>query len=330
MKIRVVREDFNEIEIRPKKDFKTYLSLIEKDVKNILGNKAGNYLFSCPACNSEITKFSFSKNGFVYRECQSCGTVFMTPRPTINMLHDFYLKSKGLSFWNSIDFQESIERKEYVFEPRIRWIEEAVEFTKESSRNFLDFYSKYSILCNKLSKLSLFNNKDSYKPIKNIKSEIAKAGFNVIDTLKNKRYSVITAFEVFDRFYDPQNVIKRLSEIIEVGGLLFISTKSSSGLEFQILKAKSQNLIPPIHLNIFSVEGMISLLENNSFEIIELSTPGSLDLKIIEEQINEVELPKFIKDILLLRNKSIKESFQEFLQRALLSSHMRILAKKIN
>ena len=114
---------------------------------------------------------------------------------------------------------------------------------------------------------------------------------------------------------------------MEKGGLLFLSTKSASGLDFQFLLKKSKNIVPPLHLNIFSVEGMIKILEDFNFEIIELSTPGSLDIKILEEQINEISAPKFLIDLIQNRDNYTKETFQEFLQRARLSSHMRILAK---
>jgi len=56
-------------------------------------------------------------------------------------------------------------------------------------------------------------------------------------------------------------------------------------------------------------------------------TRAKLLLEIYQTQINEIELPKLLSDIIINRDSQIKESFQEFLQRARLSSHMRILAK---
>ena len=69
------------------------------------------------------------------------------------------------------------------------------------------------------------------------------------------------------------------------------------------------------------------MLEDFNFEVIELSTPGSLDLQNLENQIDDIELPKIFYDIIKNRDLQIKETFQEFLQRSRLSSHMRILAK---
>ena len=327
MKTRVLRDDYREIEIRPAEEFDYYLSLIAKDIENIFDSKAGNYFYYCPACKAEKTGFKFSKNGFVYRECNKCGTVFMTPRPDKGMLHDFFEKSEGLEYWNSKLVQDSVPRNEHIFEPRVRWIHESLDFNENSSRKFLDFYSKYSPFIKKISQIPDFSKKVSYRPIDNIQNDLSRYNFEIINDFEEEKYSVITAFEVFDRFYSPRSVLKTIKANLEKGGLLFLSTTSASGLDFQFLLKKSKNLIPPIHLNIFSVEGIIKLLEDFDFEVVELSTPGSLDIQNLENQIDEIQLPKFFIDIIKNRDFYVKESFREFLQRARLSSHMRILAK---
>jgi hypothetical protein len=143
---------------------------------------------------------------------------------------------------------------------------------------------------------------------------------------------VITAFDIFDRFSDPRQVLTELHNSLTENGLLFITTISGSGFDIRILNEKSRSIVPPIHLNIFTVEGMQKLLESNNYEILELSTPGSLDIELVStatENCSTLKLPPVIDDILCNRNEAIKNDFQEFLQRALLSSHMRVVARKI-
>jgi len=327
MKTRIVRDDYREVEIRPEDEFNRYLELIQIDIINIFGDNAGNYMYTCPACENENSIFKFSKNGFVYRECLKCATVYMTPRPSIAMLHNFFKNSEGLKYWNSKIVKEVSSRKIHVFGPRIRWINESLEFGNESSRIYCDFYSKYSPFIEKMAQIKEFTKKVSYKPVDEIIDELKKNDFIITEKFDEEKYSVITAFEVFDRFFNPREVLRMIKNNLEPGGLLFISTTSASGLDFQFLGEKSKALIPPIHLNIFSVEGIILLLNSFNFEILEMSTPGFLDLPTLEKHQHEIILPKFLRDIINNRNENIKESFQEFLQRARLSSHMRILAK---
>ena len=79
MKTRVLRDRFQEKEIRPQEEFLKYLELINKDVINIFDGKSGNFFSYCPACESRTSKFCFSKNSFTFRECLECETIY-TPK----------------------------------------------------------------------------------------------------------------------------------------------------------------------------------------------------------------------------------------------------------
>ena len=328
MKTRVLRDQFKEKEIRPQKEFLEYLRLIDQDVKDIFKSSAGNFFNYCPACTSESSSFSFSKHGFTYRECNDCGTIYMTPRPTREMLHEFFENSKGLKYWNLKLVKGSVSRRKHIYLPLIRWIEESLEFTSKSEKIYCDLYSKYSWLVQGISSIKQFSNQVSYKPIKEIDKKLKKNNFSVIQDFEDSKYSVITGFEIIDRLYNPREMLGHIKNNMEDGGLLFISTMTSSGLDFQYLKEKSKNLVPPMHMNIFSIEGIVKMFEDFDFEIIELSTPGMLDVNILENNIDNIELPKFIKDIICNRDTLVKEAFQEFLQRGRLSSYLRLLARK--
>ncbi len=329
MKNIVLRDDFSEFEIRPEEEFSRYLELIREDIKEILNSDAGKNFNYCPACKNSNSKILFEKETFIYRECSRCATVFLSPRPTRKMLHDFFFKSKALKYWNSKIMQETENRKMHVFNPRIRWVQDTIEFNDSSNKVFCDFYSKYTPFLKSMDKMTEYTKKVSYKPAYDIRDDIKLIDFEITEELAENSCSIITAFEVFDRFYNPRSVLDVISKSLENSGMLFLTTTSSSGLDIQLLKEKSRSLIPPIHLNIFSVEGVVLLLEEFGFEILELSTPGSLDIHLIEKELHNVEIPKFISDIIINRNNQIKESFQEFLQRSMLSSHMRIAARLI-
>ena len=328
MKTRVLRDRFKEKEIRPQKEFLEYLALIDQDVKDIFKSSSGNFFKFCPACTSESSNFSFSKHGFTYRECSECGTIYMSPRPTREMLHEFFEKSKGLKYWNLKLVKGSVSRRKHIYLPIIRWIEESLDFPSNSQRIYCDLYSKYSWLLKGISSIKQFEGQVSYRPITEINKKLTSNDFSIIQDFKDKKYSVVTGFEIIDRLYNPREMLGYIKNNMEDGGLLFISTMTSSGLDFQYLKEKSKNLVPPMHMNIFSIEGIVKMFEDFDFEIIELSTPGMLDVNILENNIDSIKLPKFLKDIILNRDKYVKEAFQEFLQRGRLSSYLRLVARK--
>jgi hypothetical protein len=111
---------------------------------------------------------------------------------------------------------------------------------------------------------------------------------------------------------------------------LRIGTRSASGFEIQLLWEEAR-VYPLEHINLVSVEGIRHLVEKAGFIIEELSTPGQLDLQIIERQLQsrqEFSLWRFLSYILQHRGENTKNSFQKFLQENLLSSHLQILCKK--
>jgi hypothetical protein len=80
-----------------------------------------------------------------------------------------------------------------------------------------------------------------------------------------------------------------------------------------------------------SVEGVEKLLTRNGFEMEELSTPGELDVDIVLNSIGEnkeIELPRFIRQIVHSSNEELKKNFQKFLKENRLSSHIRAIARR--
>jgi hypothetical protein len=88
----------------------------------------------------------------------------------------------------------------------------------------------------------------------------------------------------------------------------------------------------PEHLNLLSVEGVSILLEAAGFEVVELSTPGQLDLELVTQAVEQdptIELPPFIDYLIHQRGDLAHEEFQTYLQKHRLSSHVRVAARKV-
>ena len=63
-------------------------------------------------------------------------------------------------------------------------------------------------------------------------------------------------------------------------GLFIMTSTTSSGFEYQVLGKYSPNLIPMDRLNLLSLEALIGQMKKAGFEIIEVSTPGRLDVRL--------------------------------------------------
>ncbi len=143
--------------------------------------------------------------------------------------------------------------------------------------------------------------------------------------------NVIEAFDVLDGAYDPQAYLKDCRRKLAAGGLLFLSSTSSVGMDIQVLWEHAQRISPPDHLNLFSPEGIEGCLERNGFELLELSTPGQLDVDILLNYLRnepDAQVPSFIRYLLTKRGEDAHQALQEFLQHYRLSSFLRVVARR--
>jgi len=106
---------------------------------------------------------------------------------------------------------------------------------------------------------------------------------------------------------------------------------NGKGFDIQLLKENSNSIYPPYHINFFNINSLKIILKKIGFKKILIDTPGELDFNIVEKNhdlipnnINRLIFKKLLKKM----TNSEKINFQKLLKKQLLSSHMRIVAKK--
>jgi len=335
----VMIDDVRELEIWPSDLFDKYLEITQNEVKRLLVNKDKLIDVSCPACGNRKKKEAFKKFCFNYVECKECNTLYVSPRPPEKLISNYYSQSKALDFWYSnIVEKTQKDRMEHLSRPRAMWISNLTNEYLPSPNSFIsispmshDFiYEIY--LSNIFKSISVIN---PHRIISNTFSE--KKGLKIIDQGLDEisdevESDVACAFGVLDRVFDPEKFLKLLNKILNKDGLLFLTTSCISGFDLQVLWNYSKSIYPPDRINILSIESLALLLEKQGFEIIELSTPGQLDIELVKNAIEknkDIKVPRFISYLINSRSESAHRSFQEFLQQFKLSSHVRIAAKKI-
>lgn len=332
----VMLDDVREIELWPSKLFDKYLELTEKDVKELF-NKKDLVEVSCPACGDKNKKKSFNKYGFAYNECCNCKTLYVSPRPNEEKIYKYYKESKAVDFWHSEIIKNTLKNRTiHQSIPRATWIANLVEEYFEKHDVFVSVNTISQSLLEEIKRLNLFTTKLLYKPLIKISdSFISDGGFQIINdeiNQKNINANAASAFGVIDRVFSPKKFLESARSFLTKDGLFFITTSSISGFDLQVLWDKSKTIFPPDRMNLLSIEGLSILFEKNGFEIIELSTPGQLDVELVKNAIkNEknINIPRFISYMIDNRDENSHHSFQEFLQHYKLSSHVRIAAKKI-
>ncbi|MBI4596936.1 MAG: hypothetical protein HY737_00860 [Candidatus Omnitrophica bacterium] len=136
--------------------------------------------------------------------------------------------------------------------------------------------------------------------------------------------------ESLDRVDDPAALLRAVAGRLVDGGLLFVTALVASGFDLAVLGCRSAYLYPPDRANCFSLRGLSLLLERSGFALQEVSTPGMLDVEIIQAHLqHEASLPLSVFERqLVTADHETQRAFQTFLQQQALSSFARLVGRK--
>jgi predicted dehydrogenase len=332
----VVSDELHESQVHPQTLYDQYLALSEKDIVQWFQSSSLTSS-SCPVCGQTASQPAFSRWGLSYAECQSCATLFVSPRPTGHQLKDYRDQAPSSRFWRERVLAETSEsRKEKIFIPRRQWIQSLCSEISQTPIIYADYGSKFEGYLAACAGLPLFERRIAIEPDASLVQACRTHGYELLDsaaadTQLNGALDVVSGFETLNETSSPRVWIERAHGWLRPKGMLVLTAKASSGFDLQLLRERSRNIHPIDHLNLPSVEGVSRMLEQTGFEVIELSTPGQLDVEMVERAYRAdptLPLPRFLKDLMTHRSPDDRRQFQEFLQRARLSSYLRVAARK--
>ncbi|HHT9107008.1 MAG TPA: class I SAM-dependent methyltransferase [Candidatus Wunengus sp. YC64] len=311
--------------------------LYKIDQENILSNKSHFVEVTCPACNKDKKELFYMRDGFTFVRCSLCETVFVSPRPTQEMIFQHYKISLAEKFWNENVYPRSEDaRVKYLISPRIKKITELCEKYKIHTESFMDIGAGCGTFCEQVKITGIFKEVVAVEPNPSPAQSCRERGLHVIeDFIENinvKKADVITSIESIEHVFDPKKYVNGIYETLNEGGLLFIATPNIKGFDLLVLKDKSDNTTAPDHLNYFHPKSISLLLERIGFEILEIETPGKLDAELVKNKVTEgavsLDNQPFLKRILIDEGDVYMDSFQKWLSDNGLSSHMWISARK--
>ena len=337
MKKIVIFDEYNEIDFKPSDLLHRYVELTERDIGSYFLNGARLVESACPGCRDQATRSGYSRFGLHYRECARCWTLYISPRPDDETLERYYRESPARTFWREeLLKMTGKKRKEKIIKPRFEWITDSTEEYHPRARHIADVYTDQYGYIEEMINTERFREKTLLYPFVSMDRTGLEGRVRTITKQEEEKalqesIDVITLFEVVDRVSDVDRLFARIHSLLKKNGLCFMTGILISGFDLQTLWDRAENVFPPDRLNVFSVEGLNALFARNGFECLEFSTPGILDLEIVDKAMEshpEIEPPRFIEYVLRNRRVETRQSFQEFLQENLLSSYGRILLRK--
>ena len=327
-----------EFEIRPAELFNEFLDIAKKDISRFFSKKNQFVDVSCPACGNEKSSYSFEKHGMTYKECDACASLFMSPRPTLEMIDEYYRVSDSSKFWAERFFPETASaRQELIFRPRAELLKKITnKYTPITHRVFCDIGAGIGLFLDEVNELKFVNEIIAIEPSQDLAQVCRRKGYSVVEkTLEDASYeglsvTVASSFEVIEHLFEPVEFLKCAKNIIVPGGLMIFTTLTCSGWDIRNLWYNSKSVSPPHHINLMTTEGLSQMVERAGLDLIELSTPGQLDVDIMRNTIDEnttIKIDRFSSYLLNNRGSDCHSDFQQFLQKHKLSSHALVVAR---
>ena len=325
-----------EREIRPLDLFARYQKLSLEDIRVFFSDKSCFVQINCPGCASAKNRPAFEKFGFRYVECNQCGSLFTSPRPSQQVLDAYYSNSASANYWAEVFFPAVMEsRREKIFLPRVRQIQSLLEEKSIDPKVVMDVGAGYGIFLEEYKKQFPSAHVCAVEPGEKMARVCQGKGIETLLSTAEAANSwagkanLVSCFEVVEHVFAPEEFVLALSRLLKPGGYLLISGLGVEGFDIQVLWDKSKSIYPPYHLNFLSVLGFEILFKRLGLQNVQVDTPGQLDVDIVANALEEdpsTNSDRFVRLLLRRRGRELV-NFQKFLVENRLSSHCRIFAQ---
>lgn len=323
-------------DIRPIDAMADQSAAMQHDIDWLAARKDAFVHVTCPACSADNTAELYEKYGLQHQRCNVCETQYANPRPSADMLGEFYAQSQNYAYWAKFVFPASSEaRREKLFRPRAKTAAAAAEkYLAPESRTLLEIGAAYGLFCDEAQKTGVFDRVLGIEPTPDLAQICRDLGIEVIESPYEKAeletsLDLIAHFEVIEHLFDPKAFLDWCHSGLRKNGLMLFTCPNVAGFETIVL-GRGSGAIDHEHINMFTLKSMIGLLERCGFRVLEATTPGVLDVEIVQNAIADgiigsSEIDPMIKHLIAPERA---EAFQSFLIEQQLSSNMMILAQK--
>lgn len=292
----------------------------------------------CPACGKTVYRPRWRKYGLNYVECETCATVYVNPRPTPVILEWYYGNSENYRYFAEKIFPASeANRRERIFRPRVERIAEMCERHGIARNLLLEIGPGFGTFCQEVMEQGLFAKVMAVEPTPELAESCRRRGVEVIGKpveqvdLGQSCADVVASFEVIEHLFEPAEFVAACSRALRPGGLLVLTCPNLRGFEIGVLGPASDS-VDVEHLNYFHPASLSALVRGAGLEVLEVTTPGLLDVELVRKKVLAGEFAvadnDFIRQVLIENWENAGAALQQFLMEQALSSHMWLVARK--
>lgn len=220
-----------------------------------------------------MPEWAFLAGGFPHVTCTECGTLFVSPLPTAEVVRATYLRP---------DYHPSAEgtcaRMDAEAGARARIVAGLLDRPTHGVR-VVEVGCGYGYFLDAVRQLGMMA--VGVDPAVTA-ARAAERGHAIrsvwLEAFEpNEPFDVLALFEVLEHLPDPHASLLRMREWLAPGAMLALSTPSYSGAPARVLGRKFPLVTPPDHLELFTRRGLATLLDRAGFEPLRWTSFSNLD-----------------------------------------------------
>jgi SAM-dependent methyltransferase len=322
-----------EADIRPAALFEEYLRLCAQDARTYF-DAAARLPIACPACGADGAP-AFTKNGFAYELCAGCDSLYVSPRPVASAFESYYTSAPSSKYWASTFYRETAEsRRRLLWQPKARLVAELLARLAPQGCAIVDVGGGYGLFAEEVRALTGAE-VVVIEPAPHLAEICRSKSLRVVEKFLQQAEpsdlprgrKAFVSFELFEHLHDPLQFVQQLCQLMEPGDPFIFTTLSGTGLDIQLLWEQSKSVSPPHHLNFLNPGSVTLLLRRAGLEVIEVTTPGKLDVDILMNAASHIT-DRFWRNFLRLASDTTRAEWQQLIAKTGWSSHMLIVSRR--
>lgn len=221
----------------------------------------------CLLCDSNDSQVLIEENGYQGRKCDGCGLIYVSPRPSVDGIHDLYGHDEARVTAQS-HITSAFPKRLYA-----RHHLDLVQHYQNSGRlleigagagYFLDEARKRGFECHGLE----------FNPIQRgfitdhllIDCEQTSLGES---SYLNQKFDLVYHCDVISHFYNPIDELGLMNQVLNIGGYMAFETGNIAEMDNEYLDYITRFQYPD-HLFFYGVKNLECLLEKTGFELVDL------------------------------------------------------------
>lgn len=227
----------------------------------------------CPVCGTGLTWYWGEIDGYLFKRCNSCGHLYVSSPVTAEMLEKAY----GASYYGASGGSETARNG---YDNYLRNLEKRLS----GFRRTVDFLERYASPRGRVldygCAIGLFvkaAKERGWQAVGYDKSDWAVAyGREHFDLdlrsgsmpeFEADSFDLITLWDCIEHLPDPHGTLEQLCSWLRPGGVIAIQTVNSSSLGARLAGQNWRHLAPPLHLHMFSVGSLRTLLSRFGLKV---------------------------------------------------------------